>query len=1333
MKEESQGNKDKIRYKAGLNVGKGTKDWVESKNSDTLGNILDKAVEMLGASGGGIYRHNKDAHLLELVVHRNRPKEFCIPIPDSQGVCGRIIQKKQDYLVVDEYDTSEYKYKEFPEGNFASFVAVLIRDKGEPIGAMFVEDLRTSFFSEEGAQKLMPLARSCRGQLVNESRHPQQLVKIDSEIVANAPMAIIAAEDGKVKAFNWKAQSLFGWSRGDIIDQDLTQLYADKETAKLMGDRLRKNGTLSNVTAEGRHQSKGTFKMRMSAVMLDGQRSVGYIESSEDMDASDTLLACTTALLETSNLREGLEKLASELVRALKVPVCNIYMLDKEFQVFNLVVSEGIISEMQVKSKKLASILKRNGLVFSSAGSNSSEIVAILGLDSVKCGALVPLQEMMGLMTVGYHEEYHQEGLEQLRKVVVLVARQISSFIRRLNLETEQRETNERLSSMVEASSSLLEVRAPVDLLEESARKLHELSGAWWTSIMVVNRKGDTQEFYRYGVDNHPKKFIQSRNNKGLTIRIIEDKADIIVSDTLKEDRFKINPKVVEVGVKAVLGLPLIYKGKCLGAAWIHFNKKRKFSAGELDSFRLFLNQLAVAYDAAYDRQLQEDVLKAVTELDQAHSLQTIETRFLKSARQLLGVPRLSWRILRVDNQRAEAHRLRFYPYQAKDPFLADFKAMKKLLHGTNDLKNKPFWHHRLKKTLAIGFHITHKTLGLLLLESSEEEYIHKRYLNALKNLVRHATFALNKTHINQNLEHEFSLVETATNLDTPEHLNLSLVQLARQLRDQLGCRFVSLSMWDETEKRLRTPYFTGRVDKEKAPQLNEDLRKILTKRVIRTGKVLWVKARKSKLSEPLKDFMEEKKVSDVIAYPLRSKERLEGVVAFGFSQKKPLDYFGEDATRMLARRTGYLVGYARLLAENEAQKRALKSLSKAGKDAIESLEMKRVLEGLAHQGIKLVPREKKIMHGVEIWIAEGTKLRVAAHQGRELVVKEMDIPKGIEPKYMVQQCFVERRSLYLANTHNIPEELKFCDATGDTRAELSIPIYAGKKVIGVLNVEHARRNGLEGLQEVFEALADHASIAIQCAQLYQTLEEVGAYIGDHTATEWLSLLGAQWGHDVNSSVAKAKMTLQIIAEDLEGLLTEEHRSLLNKAKDQLSAIGDIPLVAPLASEEEVGAVSLEYSLREYFEGSWYQGHFDGIELRLEFKFKGDLWVWASANWLVRIYEIVAKNAARALRKGPSGTPLTFRVVGERVGKMAIVRFRDNGPGVPRHLRKKVTEQTVSVKEGSQGSGFGLVIAGVIARKYKGDLFLNQRVWKGSEFVLTLPIYTGVETEDGNV
>ncbi|MBI4906949.1 MAG: HAMP domain-containing histidine kinase, partial [Acidobacteria bacterium] len=88
-------------------------------------------------------------------------------------------------------------------------------------------------------------------------------------------------------------------------------------------------------------------------------------------------------------------------------------------------------------------------------------------------------------------------------------------------------------------------------------------------------------------------------------------------------------------------------------------------------------------------------------------------------------------------------------------------------------------------------------------------------------------------------------------------------------------------------------------------------------------------------------------------------------------------------------------------------------------------------------------------------------------------------------------------------------------------------------------------------------------------------------------------------------------------------------------------------------------------------------------------------------------------NAADAMPQGGQ-VSITSRVD----GKEAILRVRDNGPGIPADIQERIFEPFFSTKEDGHSTGLGLAIASGIVEQHRGQIAVESSPGKGAEFTI---------------
>ena len=107
---------------------------------------------------------------------------------------------------------------------------------------------------------------------------------------------------------------------------------------------------------------------------------------------------------------------------------------------------------------------------------------------------------------------------------------------------------------------------------------------------------------------------------------------------------------------------------------------------------------------------------------------------------------------------------------------------------------------------------------------------------------------------------------------------------------------------------------------------------------------------------------------------------------------------------------------------------------------------------------------------------------------------------------------------------------------------------------------------------------------------------------------------------------------------------------------------------------------------------------------------------FASSDMLRRLLGYLLENASKyAPQDG------TIDIYAWRAGDRACLAITDNGPGIPAEWRERIFEPFVRLDDSPRGAGIGLFAARHLARSMNGDLRVEERAPRGSQFVLVLP------------
>jgi len=112
--------------------------------------------------------------------------------------------------------------------------------------------------------------------------------------------------------------------------------------------------------------------------------------------------------------------------------------------------------------------------------------------------------------------------------------------------------------------------------------------------------------------------------------------------------------------------------------------------------------------------------------------------------------------------------------------------------------------------------------------------------------------------------------------------------------------------------------------------------------------------------------------------------------------------------------------------------------------------------------------------------------------------------------------------------------------------------------------------------------------------------------------------------------------------------------------------------------------------------------------------------VWADPDQLKEVLVNILDNACEAMTGGGSVEISEEEGSEPPLGRVAVIRVSDDGPGVPESIQEKIFQPFFSTKE--EGTGLGLSIATRIVEEHGGWLELWSQGGKGATFIITLPV-----------
>jgi len=312
-----------------------------------------------------------------------------------------------------------------------------------------------------------------------------------------------------------------------------------------------------------------------------------------------------------------------------------------------------------------------------------------------------------------------------------------------------------------------------------------------------------------------------------------------------------------------------------------------------------------------------------------------------------------------------------------------------------------------------------------------------------------------------------------------------------------------------------------------------------------------------------------------------------------------------------------------------------------------------------------------------------------------------------------------EGKSQLVGDLNKDPDYIEY---NKTSKSELSVPLKAGGKIIGAINVESDELNGFdENDQVAIEALADHAVIAMQIAQTHKELRETKGLVGTRTAMAWMGLANNAWRHTIAGDAAELANRVTLMREYLKEHDVADERLYRHLTQMELLAksIQERPVTPPLSSEEGVALININELVTERVKQLRQSYRYEGIVIENATQSE-PLIVSVSSEWLRRALDILIDNSARAVRLVSAANPSRYKVTVSTIlnGKMVELRVVDCGFGIPVEVLDKLF---IGKIDSAKGHGVGLLIAQAIVETYGGKIVVAKTGPEGTEMLIQLP------------
>jgi nitrogen fixation/metabolism regulation signal transduction histidine kinase len=268
---------------------------------------------------------------------------------------------------------------------------------------------------------------------------------------------------------------------------------------------------------------------------------------------------------------------------------------------------------------------------------------------------------------------------------------------------------------------------------------------------------------------------------------------------------------------------------------------------------------------------------------------------------------------------------------------------------------------------------------------------------------------------------------------------------------------------------------------------------------------------------------------------------------------------------------------------------------------------------------------------------------------------------------------------------------------------------------------EKIAKTELRGSNEliVYDRDDEIGQLVKQYNKMVLELEESADQLAENEREDAWREMAKQVAHEIKNPLTPMKLSLQHLqrayangpSEKLDGLFKKTSVLLIDQINSLSNMASEFSNFAQMPEDKFT-----KFNLSEVLENT-SELFVRSENVAIKTVVDPNIWVYADVEQIKRVLNNLIKNAIQAIPEGRKGK---IEVSLKIIRKMARIRVKDNGTGIPESLYKKVFVPNFSTK--NSGMGLGLAICKKIVESAKGNISFISELDKGTTFEVNLPI-----------
>lgn len=218
--------------------------------------------------------------------------------------------------------------------------------------------------------------------------------------------------------------------------------------------------------------------------------------------------------------------------------------------------------------------------------------------------------------------------------------------------------------------------------------------------------------------------------------------------------------------------------------------------------------------------------------------------------------------------------------------------------------------------------------------------------------------------------------------------------------------------------------------------------------------------------------------------------------------------------------------------------------------------------------------------------------------------------------------------------------------------------------------------------------------------------------------SERLSVMGEMVSgivHEIKNPLTSISGFAQIIESVTEDSMIKKHSKTIVDESMRLNKLTRNLLSYAKVEKLERENANIELLIKNIAEKLYPELREKKLKIVINFS-ENEIFTNVDKDKMTQVFMNIISNSIEAVEEETG----VIMIVGDIYEKNLFIKIRDNGPGMSNEVKKRLFMPFVTTKKG--GTGLGLAMVKKIIDDHNGDIYINEELITGTEFIIKLPL-----------